>query len=149
MEFAMTLSMLIIMLGGFFDVGLAVHNWLLLRHVTSESSRQIAVNYATAPYCEKIEQYLREQATPRLRETLGADARGGRVTWMMKWSAPSEEEGADSLTFHTMKITGAFGVNCYFICKLFPDTFRLTASSESVIERQMDKSCPDFTVELP
>lgn len=153
-EFAMTLGLLMIILGAFFDVGLGIYNWMLLRHVTAESTRQIAINFATFPKCSTIKDYLSKVSTPRLRKDLGADVAEGKMKWEMQWVIPPKERWdykESPVTFRSLRLTGSYHFNCYFLCHLFPKGWELKATNESVVEREftdIDQSCDSFSVQM-
>ena len=146
-EFAVCLILFLLLLGVFFDLGLALHNWMLLRTATLEATRQTAVSFVTKPDCHAVEDYLVEKASPRLRKELGADAAVGKLQWSVNWMQPAAAANA-APTFPTLRITGQFPVSCYFLCHLFPDGFLLSATSETVVEyeHRLDQSCNVFSV---
>lgn len=136
-EFSFCAFFLILILGAFFDVGLGFHNWLMLRHVTEESTREIAVNLVTDFDCDDIGDYLLTTGNRRLMQDLGADVAPEGISWRMHGiAAPATD------TFAKMRITGSFSVDCYFLCSLFPQGFPITASSESVLEIELgNRTC--------
>ena len=128
-EFALASSVLVLLLGGIFDLGLALHNYTLLQHVTDTSTRELASQLNTRPQCDQIRRYLDTVSTPTLRDTLGVSM-SGEQGWSMEWDAPGF-----SGQYPTLRIRGWFSSGCYFLCRLTPNAFRVSASSEITIER--------------
>ncbi len=141
MEFALVLSLLILILGAFFDIGLALHNWMLLRTVTLDASRAIAVNFATEQECDRAEEYLADYATPRLRNAFGADVARDEMNWRVEWLNPSTGV-SHAPTFPKVRLSGHFHVGCLFICRVLPGGLTLSAASETVIELEMENGVP-------
>jgi hypothetical protein len=136
-EFSLSLTFFILLLGALFDIGLAIHNWMLLRTVTLEATRNIAISLVTNPDCAKIQSYLLDTATPRLRNDLGADAPPNKLYWNTQWIAGNG-------TFPTLAINAHFPVQCYFLCQMFPGGFSLSATSETVLEVEQMAPCDNL-----
>ena len=153
LEFCFSLFFFIFMLGSFFDVGLALHKWMLLRHVTLESVREIAVRFATKPECSSISAYLTDKAAPRLQKELNTGISPGKMHWSASWIKPIES-ASNELSFPKLQLTGEFPVSCYFICQFFPDGWNLSATSETVIETKRfpedfpEDGCPKVNLML-
>jgi hypothetical protein len=140
-EFTFALVLFVLILGAFFDIGLALHNWMLLRSVTLESTRSIAVSFVTNPDCDSVASYLEQKATPRLRDALGADVKPGDLSWTVDWVNPGSSSSY-APTFPTLRLSGEFHVGCLFICHVLPKGFTLSATSETVIELEQPNGVP-------
>ncbi len=148
LEFTFSLFFFIFMLGSFFDIGLALYKWMLLRHETLEAAREIAVGFSTNPDCDAIEPYLLSTASTRLRHDLNTNIRTGDLSWNMQWLSPIVSGRGEQETFPRLRLTGRFPVDCYFLCHLFPSGWNLSATSETVIELEKfpNGQCSDLTV---
>ena len=136
-EFAIASSVLMLLLGGIFDLGLALHNYTLLQHTTDAAVHAIAARYNLHRSCSEIRWYLDTISTPYLRDALGADVHGGPV-WTVTW----EEEGSgNNGGFAVLKINGSFSSGCYFLCTLTPNAFKVSASSEIAVENVKGAGC--------
>ena len=146
LEFALGLSLMVLMLGAFFDIGLALHNWLLLRHVTLASAREISAAFVMNPDCTQIKNYLVTRATPQLRNNFGLPVRADQINWHMNWKEAPIAGAAEVTTFPVMQISGNLPVRCFFLCRMFPGGWTLSASNQMVIEVEMPAGgrCDDF-----
>lgn len=137
LEFTITLGFVVFMLGAFTDCGIMIHRWMLLRHTTLEAAREAAVRFVTMPVCDAdtTRAFFQDFATKRLKNSLLVNTKQGDLAWRIDWTMPSNEVNAAS-TFPIVSITGEIPIPCFFFCQFFPETMRLSATSESVIEGQ-------------
>lgn len=124
-EFSFAAIILMLLLGALFDIGIGMHNWLLLRHVTEESSRNIAVDLATGS-CD-VKARLETGATHKLRNILGADAKEKELSWSYKLEK-------SNLTYPLLHINASFSSPCFFLCPIFPNGLPVSASSAATVE---------------
>ena len=137
LEFTITLGFVVFMLGAFTDCGIMIHRWMLLRHTTLEAVREASVRFVTMPVCDSgtTKAFFQDFATKRLKNSLLVNTKQGDLAWKIDWTMPSTSINAAS-TFPVVSITGEVPIPCFFFCQFFPRTWRLSATSESVIEGQ-------------
>ena len=127
-EFALALIMIIMIFGAVFDIGLGVHKYAMLKQVTTESTRAIAVRLQTHKDCSYIKTYLSQTASRLLTKHLTP---GSVPSWSTQW-----ENAGSGLLFPVFRVNSSINMKCYFICRLIPKGVPIRASSEIVIERR-------------
>lgn len=129
-EFAVTCIMLFTLFGGLFDLGLAVHNYTLLKHVTAEATREAAVQMQTTNQCTNVQSYLAGPATDKLVRVLGLDG-DPNFTFCYRDSGIVGSTG----TYPVLRVHATAPVHCYFLCSMLPGGFTIGTTNEIVIER--------------
>jgi hypothetical protein len=141
-EFAICAILLFMLFGAIFDIGLGMHRYAMLKQVTTETTRQIAVRLQTHRDCSFIETYLRDTASPKLYKHLTP---GATPHWQTEWHT-----SGSGLLFPTFRIRSQMNMECYFLCTMFPQGIPISSSSEIVIERQRigpgGNGCPPVTI---
>ena len=127
-EFALALIMIIMIFGAVFDIGLGVHKYAMLKQVTTESTRAIAVRLQTHKDCSYIKTYLSQTASRMLSKHMTP---GSVPSWTTQW-----ENAGSGLLFPVFRVNSSITMKCYFICRLIPRGVPIRASSEIVIERR-------------
>jgi hypothetical protein len=137
-EFTLASAFFIMLMGMIVDIGIGMHNYMLLDHATEDLTREIAVNLNSRNDCSAIRPLLYSKGNRYINDVLGAD---GRPVWSMRWRA-TQLGGASGLggNYAVMEIEGQFPAQCYFLCSVFPNGIQIAASSEIVIERS-DVDC--------
>ncbi len=137
-EFTLASAFFIMLIGMIVDIGIGMHNYMLLDHATEDLTREIAVDLNSRNDCSAIRPLLYSKGNRYITQVLGAD---GRPVWAMRWR-PTQLGGASGLggSYAVMEIEGRFPAQCYFLCTLFPNGIKISASSEIVIERN-DVDC--------
>ncbi len=146
-EFAVAGMVLFFLIAVFVDFGLTIHQQLLLNHVTNQTVRNAAVAFNTRPSCSAISDYFTDTATKELNATLGPRANGG-PTWHIEWLSSDCPAGQQSFagvggSDAVLRVTGGMEAHCYLLCKMFPQGWQISSTSEAIIERRASP-CLDF-----
>ena len=141
-EFALASIFLLLFLGITFDIGLGIHQYLLLRHVTQDSTREAAVNFVTNTECARVRKHF-ETAGKTLLTSLRVRPKDG-VSWCIKLLSPDGVAGR----YPTLHVSGSLSVDCFFLCSFFPKGIGLTSETETIVETAREDVCEELRDEM-
>ncbi len=139
LETSLILLVFLVCIGAIFDVGVGLYQYNVLRHTTNKAARDITTQLAVGRYSDATpcnvfrdvaRDYLRDRAAP----LLGNAGTNAKAAWEY-----STITGMGPL--RSFRLRSEMPLNCFFICRFFPQEWRVGATSISSLESTSVPSC--------
>lgn len=145
-EFSLSAIFLILFFGGLFDLGFAYHRYNYMQHVVGRSTRDLLSRLQSSsgatPNClQEMKDYFQQQSEDAM-SLLGSS--GKNVTWKWRfhpshvqpdWHTVGTGSVSGDGTFTALTVRAEIPWECYFICWVIPNNFRLATNHTQLIER--------------
>lgn len=139
LETAMVVVCFFLLLGAIFDLGVALYQFSMLRHVTNLAARDIPVdlanlNFRAGATCgdfdQTVDNYL-QKASNSLRS-------GGKATSQVAWTTCVRTAGVPIRAF---RVHAEMPVQCFFLCRFFGNAWRLHSDSFVTLDNGSIPAC--------
>lgn len=136
LEFAISLSVFFMFLGGIVDIGLSLHRRSMLVHANKEVARLISVRLGSSGNCDEIASTINNDGQALVHDKLGFTVDSWQVAW---------HNQANNNSYPSFNLSLNAQAPCFFLCAVLPNGLNARSSIESSVS-QAGLECPDVSL---